>query len=141
MNRLEFLKEMKNSLFKTVQSACAPIVEEKIEKLDRSIDVLSQLQWWHVTNQVHDTKVIETKYIDGQSLLVVHEHKTIRAFNGTCPSCSHLLHVFQLDFACKCMNCDEGFSLTSSETRSLQEYPLKKREDGYYVGLSKRSSF
>jgi len=39
------------------------------------------------------------------------------------------------------MNCDEGFSLTSSETGSLQEYPLKKREDGYYVGLSKRRSF
>ena len=141
MNRLEFLKEMKNSLFKTVQSACAPIVEEKIEKLDRSIDVLTQLQWWHVTNEARDTKTIETKYIDGQSILVVHEQKTIRAFNGTCPSCSHLLHVFQLDFACKCMNCDEDFSLTSTEKASLQEYPLKKREDGYYVGLTKRSSF
>lgn len=141
MNRLEFLKELKKSLIQTVQSACAPIVEEKIEKLDRSIDVLSQLQWWHVTNQVNDTKVIETKYIDGQSLLVVHKDKTIRVFNGTCPSCSHLLHVFQMDFACKCINCDEEFSLTSTEISSLQEYPLKKREDGYYVGLSKKSSF
>ena len=141
MNRLEFLKEMKNSLFKTVQSACAPIVEDKMEKLDRSIDVLSQMKWWHVTNEVNATKTIETKYIDGQSLLLVHEQQTIRAFSGTCPSCSHLLHVFQLDFACKCMNCDEDFSLTSTEKASLQEYPLKKREDGYYVGLTKRSSF
>ncbi|MGM9944810.1 MAG: hypothetical protein ACI33M_07700 [Lysinibacillus sp.] len=141
MNRLEFLKEMKNSLFKTVQSACAPLVDEKIEKLDRSIDVISQMQWWHVTNEVNATKAIETKYIDGQSILVVHEHKTIRAFSGACPSCSYLLHVFQTDFACKCMNCDEDFSLTSTEKASLQEYPLKKREDGYYVGLTKRSSF
>ena len=141
MNRLEFLKEMKNSLFKTVQSACAPIVEEKIEKLDRSIDVLAQLQWWPVTNEARDTKTIETKYIDGQSILVVHEQKTIRAFSGSCPSCSHLLHVFQLDFACKCINCDEHFTFTSNEVGSLQEYPLKKRENGYYVGLSKRSVF
>ena len=141
MNRLEFLKEMKNSLFKTVQSACAPIVEDKIEKLDRSIDVLAQLQWWHVTNEAYDTKTIETKYIDGQSVLVVHEQNTIRAFSGSCPSCSHLLHVFQLDFACKCMNCDQDFQLTSTEKASLQEYPLKKREDGYYVGLNKRSLF
>ena len=141
MNRLEFLKEMTNSLFKTVQSACAPIVEEKIDKLDRSIDVLTQLQWWHVTNEAQDTKTIETKYIDGQSVLVVHEQKTIRAFSGLCPSCSHLLHVFQLDFACKCMHCDEHFTLTNDEFGSLQEYPLKKREDGYYVGLNKRSLF
>ena len=66
MNRLEFLKEMKHSLLQTVQSVCAPFVEEKIEKLDRSIDVLSQIQWWHVTNEVNATKAIETKFIDGQ---------------------------------------------------------------------------
>ena len=141
MNRLEFLKEMKNSLFKTVQSACAPIVEEKIEKLDRSIDVLSQLQWWHVTNEIDAIKGIETKYIDGQSVLLVRQEQSIRAFSGACPSCSNLLHVFQMDIACKCMNCDEHFALTSTEIASLQEYPLKKRQDGYYVGLSKRSSF
>ena len=139
MNRLEFLKEMKNSLIKTVQSACAPIVEEKIEKLDRSMDVLSQIQWWYVTKQVNDTKTIETKYIDGKTLLLVHDHNTIRGFNGTCPTCGHLLHVVQMDFACKCMNCDEHYSLTS--TGSLQEYPIKKREDGYYVGLTKQSLF
>ena len=141
MNRLEFLKELKNSLFKTVQSAYAQIVEEKIEKLDRSMDVLAQLQWWHVTNEVNAKKTIETKFMDGQSVLVVHADQSIRAFSGTCPSCSNLLHVFQLDFACKCMHCDEYFTFTSNEVGSLQEYPLKKREDGYYVGLNKGSLF
>lgn len=141
MNRLEFLKELKNSLIQTVQSACAPIVEEKIEQLDCSMDMLSQLQWWHVTNQISDTKVIETKYVDGQTLLLVHENKMLRVFNGICPFCSHLLHVFQTDFACKCMNCDEKFSLTSTEIGILQEYPIKKRSDGYYVGLNKRTAF
>lgn len=141
MNRLDFLKEMKNSLFKTVQSACAPIVEEKIEKLDRSIDVLSQLQWCHVTNKVNAKNTIETKFMDGQNILLVHANQSIRAFSGTCPSCSNLLHVFQMDFACKCMHCDEHFMLTNDEVGSLQEYPLKKREDGYYVGLNKRSLF
>ena len=141
MNRLEFLKGMKTSLFKTVQSACAPIVEEKIDKLDRSIDVFAQLQWCHVTNEARDKKTIETKYIDGQSVLVVHADQSIRAFSGTCPSCSHLLHVFQMDFACKCMNCDDHFTFTSNEVGSLREYPLKKRQDGYYVGLNKRSLF
>ena len=141
MNRLEFLKEMKNSLFKTVQSACAPIVEEKIEKLDRSIDVLSQLQWRHVTNEINAKKTIETKFMDGQNILLVHADQSIHAFSGACPSCSNLLHVFQLDFACKCMHCDEHFTFTSNEISSLQQYPLKKREDGYYVGLNKRSLF
>ena len=141
MNRLEFLKEMKNSLFKTVQSACAPIVEEKIEKLDRSMDVLSQRQWRHVTNDVNTKKVIETKFIDGQNILLVHANESIRAFSGTCPSCSNLLHVFHMDFACKCLHCDEHFTLTSNEVSSLQEYPLKKRQDGYYVGLNNRSLF
>ena len=138
MDRLEFLKELKNSLLETIQSACAPIVEDKIDKFDRSIDVLSQLQWWHVTNQIASIKTIEQKYIDGQSLLLVHANNTIRAFNGTCPSCDHLLHVFQMDSKCKCMNCEAEFSLASSETSCLQEYPLKRREDGYYVGLKKR---
>lgn len=138
MNRLEFLKELKNSLVETIQSACAPIVEDKIDKLDRSIDVLSQLQWWHVTNQIASIKTIEQKYIDGQSLLLVHANNVIRAFNGTCPSCGHLLHVFQMDSTCTCMNCEEEFPLAGSETCSLQEYPLKRREDGYYVGLKKR---
>ena len=138
MDRLEFLKELKNSLLETIQSACAPIVEDKIDKFDRSIDVLSQLQWWHVTNQIASIKTIEQKYIDGQSLLLVHANNTIRAFNGTCPSCDHLLHVFQMDSKCKCMNCEAEFSLASSETSCLQEYPLKIREDGYYVGLKKR---
>lgn len=137
MNRLEFLKELKNSLIKTVQSACAPIVEEKVEKLDRSMDVLAQLQWWHVTNRANDTKTIETKYINGQSILLIHEYNTIRALNGTCPNCNHLLHVFQMDFACKCINCDEAFSLTNFDR--FQEYPIKKREDGFYVGLTKKS--
>lgn len=138
MNRLEFLKEMKHSLLKTVQSVCAPFVEEKIEKLDRSIDVLSQIEWLYVTNQVHDTHFIETKYIDGQTILLVYADQTIRAFNGSCPSCNYLLHIFQQEFLCKCMNCDENFSPT--HTDKLQEYPLKKRENGYYVGLSKKSS-
>lgn len=138
MNRLEFLKELKNSLVETVQLACAPIVEDKIDKLDRSFDVLSQLQWWHVTNQIGAIKSIEQKYVDGQSLLLVHANNSIRAFNGKCPSCEHLLHVFQIDSKCKCMNCEEEFSLVSNETSSLQEYPLKRREDGYYVGLQKR---
>ena len=141
MNRLEFLKEMKNSLFKTVQSACAPIVEEKIEKLDHSMDVLAQLQWWHVTNEVNAKKTIETKFVDGQNILLVHADQSIHAFSGACSSCSNLLHVFQLDFACKCMHCDEHFTFTSNEVSSLQQYPLKKRENGYYVGLSKRSLF
>ena len=138
MDRLEFLKELKNSLLETIQSACAPIIEDKIDKFDRSIDVLSQLQWWHVTNQIASIKTIEQKYIDGQSLLLVHANNTIRAFNGTCPSCDHLLHVFQIDLKCKCMNCEEEFSLASSEKSCLLEYPLKKLEDGYYVGLKKR---
>lgn len=140
MNRLEFLKELKNSLVETVQSACAPIVEDKMEKLDRSIDVLSQLQWWYVTNQIAARRMIEQKYIDGQSLLLVHTNNTIRAFAGTCPSCDHLLHIFQMDSKCKCMNCEEEFSLASSETSCLQEYPLKRRKDGFYVGLKKQKT-
>lgn len=138
MNRLDFLKELKNSLIETVQSACAPIVEDKIEKLDRSIDVLSQLQWWPITNQIAAKKTIEQKYIDGQSLLLVHANNTIRAFNGTCPACEHLLHVFQIDSKCKCLNCEEEFALASNETSCLLEYPLRRREDGYDVGLKKR---
>ena len=131
MNRLEFLKEMKHSLLKTVQSACAPLVEEKIEKLDRSIDVLSQLKWLHITNQVYDTKYMEVKYIGEQPILLIHEKHTIRAFTGKCPSCNYLLHVIQHESICKCMNCEENFSNISK----LQEYPLRKRENGYYVGL------
>lgn len=139
MNRLEFLKEIKNSLVQTIQSATAPIVEDKIDKIDRSIDVLSQVQWWHVTNEVLNSKKIEQKYIDGQSLLLVHANRNIRAFSGVCPTCNHLLHVFQMDLTCKCMNCEQEFSLASSETKScLQEYPLKRHKDGYYVGLKKR---
>ena len=137
MNRLDFLKELKNSLVETVQSACSPIVEDKIEKWDRSMDVLSQLQWWHVTNQMASIPTIEQKYMNGQSLLLVHANNTIRAFDGTCPSCAHLLHVFQIDSTCKCMNCEKEFSLASSEPSCLQEYPLKRRKDGYYVGLKK----
>ena len=139
MNRLDFLKELKNSLVETVQSACAPIIEDKMDKIDRSIDVLSQLQWWHVTNQMSEKETIEQKYIDGQSLLLVHANNTIRVFNGTCPSCNHLLHDFQMDCTCKCMNCEEEFSFASSDANCcLQEHPLKRHEDGYYVGLKKR---
>ena len=138
MNRLEFLKEMKNSLIETIQSACAPIIEDHVDKIDRSIDVLAQLQWWHAANQISGQKTIEQKYIDGQSLLLVHANNTIRAFHGTCSSCGHLLHVFQMDATCKCMNCEKEFPLAGSETSGLQELPMKKLEDGYYVGLKKR---
>lgn len=140
MNRLEFLKELKKSLVDTVRYVSAPIVEEKMEKLDHSLDVLSQIQWWHVTNQVSESTKIEEKYIDGQSILLVHEDKKLRAFNGFCPSCNHLLHVFQMDSKCKCMNCEEEYSFMSNEGSGLQEYPLKKSETGYYVGLKKKKS-
>lgn len=137
MNRLEFLKELKESLIKTVQSACAPIIEDKMETWDRSIDVLSQLQWRQVATEIQHIKGIESKYVDGQSLILVHEDNTLRAYHGTCPSCGHLLHVFQMNGVCKCMNCDREYSLSSTDEGSLPACPIKKCEDGYYVGLNK----
>lgn len=140
MNRLEFLKEIKKSLIETVQYACAPIMEDKIEKLNNSLDVLSQLQWWHVVSEVSEFHKIEEKYIDSQSIILVHENKKLYAFNGLCPSCKNLLTVFQNDSKCKCMYCEEEYTFASNKENCLQEYPLKSCEDGYYVGLSKRKS-
>ena len=140
MNRLDFLKEVKNSLFETVKAACAPLVEDKLEKLDHSIDLLSQLQWWHVANEAASNNTIEQKFIDGRSLLLVHANHTIRAFNGACTACNQLLHVFQITSTCKCMNCDQEYILAGSEKSYLQEYPMKRRDDGYYVGLKKRKN-
>ncbi|WP_397538829.1 hypothetical protein [Rummeliibacillus pycnus] len=140
MNRLEFLKEIKQSLVETVQYACAPIMEDKIDKWNRSFDVLSQLQWWHVTNQVSESNKIEEKYIDSQTIILVHENNKLHVFNGLCPSCEHLLTVFQKDSKCKCMYCEKEYSFASNEENCLQEYPLKSCEDGYYVGLRKRKT-
>lgn len=140
MNRLEFLKEIKKSLVETVQYACAPIMEDKIEKWNHSLDVLSQLQWWHVANRVSETNKIEEKYIDRQTIILVHDNKKLHAYDGLCPSCKNLLTIVQIDSTCKCMYCEKEYSLASHEKNGLQEFPLKRAEDGYYVGLRKRKS-
>lgn len=139
MNRLEFLIEMKNSLLKTIQSATAPIVEDKIEQLDRSLDVLSQTQWWYLAKEAKEKKTIDVVKIDNRILLVVHHQNTIHAYAGTCETCNNLLHVIQMDNTCKCMNCDKQYSFSSNDANGLKEYPVKKRDDAYYVGLPKKS--
>lgn len=141
MDRLAFLKEMKTSLVKTVQSAFAPIVEDKIEKIDRSIDVISQLKWVFVTADLARSKSIETKYLVGQTLILIYSGEKLQAFSGTCPNCQQLLHIFQVDATCKCMSCDQYFSFTSDDNGALEQYPTKQMQDGYYVGIRSNRPF
>ena len=42
-----------------------------------ALNVLSQLQWWHVANEVREFHKIEEKYIDSQTIILVHEIKNI----------------------------------------------------------------
>ncbi|WP_042351919.1 hypothetical protein [Bacillus massiliigorillae] len=140
MNRLNFLKEMRASLFETVKEIYEPFVEDDLKKIDHSADQLLGICWLNLTPNSQSVKHLEQKYVAGKPILCVKDGETIRAFSGICPTCTNLLSVSTFASTCKCMHCDKDFSVQFRDEATnvtLTEYPVKQQDDGYYVGMKK----
>nr|WP_295971447.1 hypothetical protein [uncultured Bacillus sp.] len=138
MNRLDFFKEMKTGLLKTVTSIYEPIMEDDMEKINKVADQLLGIKWFYLTDNTYVSRKVEQKRINGRPCIISYDEGSIKAYSGICLSCSQLLYLSTADFTCKCLTCEKEIKLFEFEPCNHQiilEYPVKKQKDGYYVGL------
>lgn len=137
MNRLDFLKELKASFFDTAKSICEPIVEIEIEKISNSTDRLLNRHWIYIGMEMSH---FQQKYIKGETVFFIKNDSEIRAFSGICPTCTNLVVVSTMQATCRCLTCETVHNFSDdNETNNLvlTEYPVKKQDDGYYIGMIK----
>lgn len=140
MNRLDFLKEMRSSLFGTVKEIYEPFVEDDLKKINQSADQLLGIHWFYVASGAESIHHLEQKYVAGKPIICFKSENEIRAYSGICPTCTNLLTISTFTKTCKCMHCDKqyDFESTSDDSKSvLTEFPVKQKSDGLYVGLKK----
>lgn len=141
MNRLGFFKEMKNGFVKTISSLYEPVVEEEISKIQQATDQVLGLHWFFLLKEKSTGEGIDLKFIQGNPVMIVYSQEKMKAYSGICPFCSQLLQVLHQHLICRCLLCEKDLQLTSliSEENALKEFPLKKKQDGYYVALNKET--
>ncbi|KHF27982.1 hypothetical protein LR68_03170 [Anoxybacillus sp. BCO1] len=60
MNRLQFLKMMRNSLIETMKEASAPLLEDEVEKVKK---LFSNHRTWHAIGPCDDICDVEIKLL------------------------------------------------------------------------------
>ncbi|MFS0784710.1 hypothetical protein [Bacillus sp. 1P06AnD] len=141
MNRLQFLKEMKDSLFTTVKSVYEPLVEDDLQKLSRSADKMLGIKWVLLAGRADEMADLEQRQIEGQPIICVKEGNSIRAYSGICPACTNLLVLSSFEKNCKCLMCEENYPLFPEDHTSvtgLKEFDVQRKETGYFIGIHRQ---
>ncbi|GMB09649.1 Rieske-like 2Fe-2S protein [Thermolongibacillus altinsuensis] len=138
MNRLQFLKELRNSLVETMKEASAPLLEDEVEKMKEIL--FSVHRAWHLlgTYDADELKGVEVKNIHHVPVVVYVQKGNIKARKAICSHCRVMPHYVQFEHRFICLYCDREFDL-ASETGTLK-MPLlatKKIENQWYVQLER----
>ncbi|AEH48073.1 Rieske 2Fe-2S domain-containing protein [Parageobacillus thermoglucosidasius] len=140
MNRLQFLKEMRNSLVETVKEASAPLLEEEVKKMK---EIFSSVHYvWHLlgTYDAAELKRVEMRNVHHVPVVVYVQNGKIKARKAICSHCHVIPHYIELEHRLICLYCDREFDL-ASETGTLK-LPLlatKKIKNQWYVRLERDS--
>ncbi|CAM3897140.1 hypothetical protein [Mesobacillus zeae] len=134
MKRLDFIREMQSSLFKTVRSVYEPFLAEDVEKLERAADKALGLQWHHACTSGELSSPIEQKFINGKPVILIKSEGNMRAFSGICPACSNLLILSTLYSSGKCVICEKDYNfLTGEGSLYLEEYPVREQDGSLQI--------
>jgi nitrite reductase/ring-hydroxylating ferredoxin subunit len=138
MNRLQFLKEMRNSLVETIKEASAPLLEDEVKRMKEIFSSVHRT--WHLlgTYDADELKGVEVKNIHHVPIVVYVQNGDIKARKAICSHCHVIPHYIQLEHRFICLYCDREFDLTS-ETGALK-MPLlatKKIKNQWYVQLER----
>lgn len=138
MNRSGFLKELGGSLFETVKTVYEPFIHGDFEKVEEAADRALGITWRPLMKKYGVSSELEMKYIDGKPIVVSGYGTKIRALDGVCPVCSNIIIVTALYSSGKCLNCQKEFNFkTQSGELLLLSYPIKVKDDVYYIGFQR----
>lgn len=138
MKRGDFIKEMGNSLFKTVKSVYEPFMQDDIEKVMEVTDVALGISWYPVMKKYEASSQLEVKYVEGKPIIVWIQDTNMQAKNGICPVCSNIINVTALYSTGKCWKCEKEYNFKTQQGElELESIPIKLKDETYYVGLQR----
>ncbi|MFK9093347.1 hypothetical protein [Bacillus salipaludis] len=138
MRRGDFLKEMAGGLFQTVKSVYEPFLSEDVEKVEAAADRALGITWHPLLIEKWHGLDLEMKFIGGKPVIVTRNGTNMQAFDGVCPVCSNIIIVTTLYSSGKCLNCQKEYNFkTQSGDLQLISYPIKQKEDSYFIGFQK----
>ncbi|MBB5355887.1 uncharacterized protein YlbG (UPF0298 family) [Anoxybacillus mongoliensis] len=137
MNRLQFLKMMRNSFIETMKEVSAPLLEEEVEKVK---NLFSDHRTWHTIGPCDDVCDVELKTI-GRIPIVVYKHDgTLHVRKAICSHCHVMPHYIQQDHRFICLYCDREWHVLSQHgTLHMPLLPTKKEENIWYVQIERDS--
>ena len=138
MDRIDFLKEMKNSFGETIKGIFSPFLEEKAEKVDDATSILSGEKWSELPSL--DTSIewgVRDFYLAEDSFNLIIQGENIQAFKKKCPTCKGLIVITTFDKKAKCFMCDQSLSLVNFEgDLKVTMSEVKKRNDKWLVRIT-----
>ena len=138
MRRGDFIKEMGSSLFQTVKSVYEPFISEDLEKVESAADRALGIRWVPFIKESELFSELELKFIGGKPVIVVRNGTNMQAMDGVCPVCSNIIILRTLYSSGKCLNCQKEYNFkTQSGELQLASFPIKRKEDIYYIGFQK----
>lgn len=139
MNRLGFFSEMKKGLLDTIKAVYEPILEEKLEQIDRAADTILQIHWVAIGEDFELFPSTEQKIIKGINVLILRTGENIQAVDCTCPVCLNLLYFSESDQELKCFMCEKQYLFRTGEGELLPAFlPVRKKNKQYEIGIEAR---
>jgi hypothetical protein len=138
MKRGDFLKDIAGSLFQTVKSVYEPFLKEDLEKVEVAADLALGFTWLPLGKENAVCPELEMKFIAGKPVIVTRYGTNMQAIDGVCPVCSNIIIVTTLYSRGKCLNCQKEYNFkTHSGDLQLDSYPIKIKDDTYFIGFQK----
>jgi hypothetical protein len=138
MKRLDFFKEMRESIFQTVKSVYEPFIQGDLETLEGAADRALGITWIPLMREREWTSDLEIKFLQGQAVILVRDGVNMQAWNGICPVCSQIITLSTLYSSGKCLNCQKEFNFkTNTGELRLSSLSMRKRDQTYQIGFAK----
>lgn len=138
MKRREFFAQIKQDLLETLREISQPLMEDKLEKMDRAVDSLLDVQWLPLSGHAPEGfRGWQEIYLGGHWVYLYSDGSRMRAFDKICSSCQSITTRLDGQKIIKCLMCEHTFSLVElTGELDVTELPIKAINRQYYVGIS-----
>lgn len=134
MNRLDFLKVMKNSLQETVVEVATPLVEDDLSKVKNEWIVLNGMRWHEIA--ISTSRLPTVSWIGKMPILFFQESDRLRAYSGICRECHTTIHYQAFNEKIMCLTCSKEWKVEEIEQEEiLEELHIKHESNKIYVAL------
>lgn len=138
MKRIDFLKEMSNSLLQTVKNAYEPFIRDDIERVEEVADKALGISWLPLMREDEISSTLEMRFIEGKPIIVSRNHTNMQVMSGICPVCSNIINVTALYSKGKCLNCEKEYNFSTNQgDLELDQLPIKMKDQMIYIGFQK----